>query len=71
MDESPKFLISIGRDAEAVDVVHAVAKANGTTSSLTVEHLRDAAAPYCKKEGDGVQETNQFSTWGLIKNSIK
>lgn len=33
-----------GRDKEAVEVVHRVAKYNGTTSTLTVESLQEAAA---------------------------
>ena len=46
MDESPKFLVSIGQDAQAVQVIHRIAKRNGVTSSLTVKDLRLAAAPY-------------------------
>ncbi|MCJ1311148.1 hypothetical protein MMC25_004818 [Agyrium rufum] len=38
--ESPKFLMSRGRDEEAVRVVHEVARRNGKSSSLTIEHLR-------------------------------
>ncbi|KAF2115692.1 major facilitator superfamily domain-containing protein [Lophiotrema nucula] len=37
--ESPKFLMGKGNDAEAVKVVHEVARRNGTTSTLTVEDL--------------------------------
>ena len=40
--ESPKFLMGRGRDAEAVEVVHKVARYNGTTSSLTLDMLREA-----------------------------
>ncbi|KII86743.1 hypothetical protein PLICRDRAFT_267090 [Plicaturopsis crispa FD-325 SS-3] len=40
--ESPKYLMGRGRDAEAVEVVHKVAKYNGTTSRLTLEHLEAA-----------------------------
>ncbi|KIP02515.1 hypothetical protein PHLGIDRAFT_79028 [Phlebiopsis gigantea 11061_1 CR5-6] len=39
--ESPKFLVSKGRDAEAVRVVHAIARFNGTTSALREDDLRD------------------------------
>ncbi|OSC97470.1 MFS general substrate transporter [Trametes coccinea BRFM310] len=39
--ESPKFLMSHGRDAEAVEVVHRVARFNGSESSLTLEMLQD------------------------------
>ncbi|KAG9309579.1 major facilitator superfamily domain-containing protein [Chiua virens] len=38
--ESPKYLMSRGKDEEAVKVVHKVAAYNGKTSSLTVEHLK-------------------------------
>ncbi|KAF2501803.1 MFS general substrate transporter [Lophium mytilinum] len=37
--ESPKFLMGKGKDAEAVRVVHEVARRNGKTSSLTLEDL--------------------------------
>lgn len=37
--ESPRFLSGIGRDADAVDVIHRLAKFNGKTSSLTVKEL--------------------------------
>lgn len=38
--ESPKYLMSKGRDEEAIEVVHKVAKRNGTTSAATLEDLR-------------------------------
>ncbi|KAI9759274.1 MAG: hypothetical protein M4579_002483 [Chaenotheca gracillima] len=37
--ESPKFLMGRGRDADAVRVVQEVARRNGKTSPLTLEHL--------------------------------
>jgi hypothetical protein len=37
--ESPKFLMGRGKNQGAVNTVHAVAKYNGKTSSLQVEHL--------------------------------
>ncbi|KAL8278210.1 hypothetical protein RQP46_009383 [Phenoliferia psychrophenolica] len=70
MDESPKFLVSIGRDRDAVEVVHRIAKANGTVSTLTVEDLHEAAKPYFREAGDGDQAVTKFSTWGLVKNSL-
>lgn len=39
LHESPKFLMSRGKDAEAVKSIHAVAKYNKVVSTLTVEHL--------------------------------
>lgn len=38
--ESPKFLMGKGRDADAVKVVHEVARRNGKTSLLTLEDLQ-------------------------------
>ncbi|KAF8870172.1 MFS general substrate transporter [Infundibulicybe gibba] len=40
--ESPRFLVGIGRDEEAVDVIHQLAKFNSSSSSLNIEHLRKA-----------------------------
>ncbi|TKA56132.1 hypothetical protein B0A53_01422 [Rhodotorula sp. CCFEE 5036] len=69
MHESPKFLVSIGQDEEAVRVIHAVAKKNGRISTLTVEHIREAAAPFADKDADSVAET-KFSSWQLVKRSF-
>ncbi|KAF8201364.1 major facilitator superfamily domain-containing protein [Mycena galopus ATCC 62051] len=71
MDESPKFLVGIGRDQDAVDVIHRIAKKNGTTSKLTVQDLRDAASPYLDpNNSDPSLADTHFSTWGLIRNSF-
>ncbi|KAG7443370.1 MFS general substrate transporter [Guyanagaster necrorhizus] len=40
--ESPKYLMGRGRDAEAVEAVHKVARYNGKESNLTIEDLRKA-----------------------------
>jgi len=37
--ESPRFLSGIGRDADAVEVIHKLARFNGYPSSLTLEEL--------------------------------
>ena len=37
--ESPRYLVGKGKDEEAVRVVHELARYNGKTSSLTLEHL--------------------------------
>ncbi|EIW78205.1 MFS general substrate transporter [Coniophora puteana RWD-64-598 SS2] len=42
MYESPKYLMGRGRDADAVEVVHKVAKYNGIESRLTLEALEKA-----------------------------
>ncbi|KAM5539420.1 hypothetical protein V8D89_006872 [Ganoderma adspersum] len=53
--ESPKYLMGRGRDGEAVEVIHTIAKYNGKTSSLTVEMLKECEkyaieGPVAKKE---------------------
>ncbi|KAG9109344.1 hypothetical protein FRC07_008338 [Ceratobasidium sp. 392] len=50
--ESPRFLLSKGRDEEAIEVLHKVAKMNRTTCTLTIEELR-AEDAYEGSEGDG------------------
>lgn len=40
LHESPKYLMGRGRDDLAVDIVHKVAAFNGTTSTLSIEHLQ-------------------------------
>ncbi|KAJ7100792.1 MFS general substrate transporter [Mycena belliarum] len=72
MDESPKFLVSIGRDQDAVDVIHRIAKRNKTTTTLSVQDLYDAASPYLDPAdaAKGIVPVTRFSTWGLIKNSF-
>ena len=42
LEESPRFLIGRGRDAEAVAVIQRIAAFNGRTSRLTVEDLQSA-----------------------------
>ena len=42
--ESPRYLVARGMDKQAVEVLHKVAAYNGTTCSLTVDHLSTAAA---------------------------
>ncbi|KAM0746088.1 MFS general substrate transporter [Meredithblackwellia eburnea MCA 4105] len=72
MDESPKFLISIGRDKEAVEVVHRIARANGKTSALTLADLHNAALPYMTEEDKmkGTIET-KFSVIELARQSLQ
>jgi hypothetical protein len=50
-------------------VIHNIAKRNGKETSLTVEDLRAAAAPYLGDKLDGPVET-KFSTLELIKHSF-
>lgn len=48
--ESPRYLIGKGDDEAAVNVVHQLAKMNGTTTDLTVDKLRRVAAPFESRE---------------------
>lgn len=43
--ESPKYLMSKGRDDQAVRIVHEVARRNGKTSELTLDDLRACEPP--------------------------
>lgn len=38
--ESPKYLMGRGRDEDAVRIVHEVARRNGKSSTITLEHLK-------------------------------
>ena len=51
--ESPKYLMGKGRDEEAVQVVHEVARRNGKTTTLTIEDLRA-----CESLGSGGVNTS-------------
>ena len=56
LEESPRFLVGRGRDADAVAVVQRVAAFNGVQSSLTVDRLaavgEEALAIAGKSEGE-------------------
>jgi hypothetical protein len=70
--ESPKFLISVGRDEDAVDVIQKIAKRNGKTSTLTIEDLRSAALPYL--DSDSVSEgtaVTKLTTMELVKSTFE
>ncbi|EMD40181.1 major facilitator superfamily [Gelatoporia subvermispora B] len=64
--ESPKYLMGRGRDAEAVEVVHRVARYNGRTSSLTLEQLREAG-----DIGKGMDENEQKQMDTSAKAAVK
>lgn len=69
--ESPKYLVGRGLDQAAVDVVHKVAKYNGTTSNLSVTDLTSLEA----KAGHGYESSAEAAmkrnmerfSWGHIK----
>ncbi|KAJ6625018.1 major facilitator superfamily domain-containing protein [Mycena sp. CBHHK59/15] len=49
--ESPRFLVGIGKDQEAVDIIHQIATYNSTTSSLSIEQLAGAGEKLADEEG--------------------
>lgn len=62
--ESPRFLVGRGRDAEAVAVIHAIAKYNGIQSTLVVEDLEEAGRS--AENGEHAEKwrvLSQSSTW--------
>jgi hypothetical protein len=73
--ESPKFLMGRGRDAEAVEVVHKVAEYNGTTSSLTLDMLRDAERSRFAPVNDVVEKTPfpamETSRLGALRKTLR
>lgn len=69
LEESPRYLVGRGRDADAVAVIHRIAAYNGRSSSLTVEQLAAAgerAAEANKAAAGAVGEhtlLSQTSVW--------
>ena len=57
--ESPKYLMGKGRDQEAVDVVHIIARYNGVHSSLTIDELKSVEAVGRTATGEEKQEGNR------------
>ena len=63
--ESPKYLMGRGKDAEAVEIVHKVARYNGVTSNLTVEELERVG-----KYGGEAGSVVDTSALGAIKKKM-
>ncbi|KAM9899425.1 hypothetical protein OXX79_005730 [Metschnikowia pulcherrima] len=61
MNESPKFLVSNGRDAEAVATLHAIANKHDRSCSLTLEELLDCGE---------VKDAHDFKTNGYTVKSV-
>jgi len=60
--ESPKYLMGRGRDAEAVEVIHRVARYNGRTCSLTLEQLKEPENSLSGEDGKGKIQQGQMNT---------
>ena len=68
LSESPRFLIGVGKDEEAVAVIHKIAAYNSKTTSLTVDELTragnisaDTKGPDKKSRGM-MSQTSAFTT---------
>jgi hypothetical protein len=73
--ESPKYLMGRGRDAEAVEIVHKVARYNGKTSSLTLDMLREVEERNHTSSGSGDPEKTQVpisdtSALGAVRRTL-
>ncbi|KAI1790843.1 MFS general substrate transporter [Ganoderma leucocontextum] len=68
LDESPRFLVGLGRDADAVAVVQRIAAFNGTSSTLTVDQLARVgeAAAVASVQAEGTTGKKQV----LSKSSV-
>ena len=65
--ESPRFLIGVGKDEEAVAVIHKIAAYNSVTTSLTLDQLTKAVSVLTNKRLDKkargiLSETSNFTT---------
>ncbi|KAH6670282.1 major facilitator superfamily transporter [Plectosphaerella plurivora] len=54
--ESPKYLMGKGRDAEAVQVVHEVARRNGRSTNLTLADLQACEPEGCVRAGSATAQ---------------
>lgn len=64
--ESPRYLAGLGKNEQAVEVIHRLAAYNGTTCNLTVEMLEAAEgptpAPAGKRKAKIVSQSSKFTT---------
>ena len=57
LEESPRFLVGLGKDEEAVAVLQRIAAYNGRTCSLTVDQLVKAGEQAMQNSGVSHDET--------------
>jgi hypothetical protein len=70
LPETPRYLLSQGRDQEAVDAVNHVARQNGKPEPLTIAMLRDIdirTGTPLHEEG----ETNRMTTKEIVKENMQ
>jgi hypothetical protein len=63
--ESPRYLIGLGKDAEAVAVIHQLAKYNSTGCDITVEELTLAFQKTEQAGGHSHHILSQSSNFGF------
>ncbi|KAH8114831.1 MFS general substrate transporter [Phellopilus nigrolimitatus] len=70
--ESPRYLVARGKDEEAVEVLHAIARINGAPCSITVEHLRQAkASAVAYSKLSEIKKRNGKGVTGAAEKSIR
>jgi hypothetical protein len=68
--ETPKFLLSVGKEAEAIEVLHKIAKFNKAPApTLTVEHL--AAVDEGASQASIVKDVGQLTKAQRAKKALK
>ncbi|KAL0952893.1 hypothetical protein HGRIS_007112 [Hohenbuehelia grisea] len=63
--ESPRYLVGLGKDKEAVDVIHKVAQLNGSTTSLDVVTLEGVAGDASERRERKRKLLSDSSAYGL------
>ncbi|KAI5120241.1 hypothetical protein M0805_007545 [Coniferiporia weirii] len=64
--ESPRYLVARGEDENAIAVLHAVARVNGTQCNLTVERLRQAGTGAVADPDAPIPESHEGRKAGVI-----
>lgn len=68
--ETPKFLLSVGKEAEAIEVLHKIAKFNKAPApTLTLEHL--AAVDEGASQASAVTEVGKLTKAQRAKKALK
>ncbi|KAH8930492.1 MFS general substrate transporter [Atractiella rhizophila] len=70
LKESPKYLMGRGRDEEAVENVHRIARYNGKTSDLKVEDLKAVGVIAGLEDGEKEREVDK-TILGALKRSTE
>lgn len=71
MPESPRYLLSKGRDAEAVESVNYIARFNGKPETLTVDLLKEIDAALGIANALDAEATKGLSHRDIIKENLK